>query len=288
MVFIMTQLIPGCPIMIYLGDYYTYEAFLIVQQRWGLDQPLVVQFINFTVNAFQGYLVYSFHFRRPVFFLISERFVYTFRIALGSFILAYIVGITTGTLAAIYRGTKIDSILMAIQISFISSPVFWTALILQIIFGLHLGVLPISGLRSWHGYVLPILTLGLRLSAIVARQTRTNMLDVIRQDYVRTARSKGLSEFFVIMKHAFKNALIPVVTFGALQFGGLVTGSMLVERVFTIHGLGSLIVDAFMMRDRPLLSGTVLYVGAVVVLMNMIADLLYGVVDPRIRVEEQG
>jgi peptide/nickel transport system permease protein len=289
LVFVMTQLVPGDPILVFFGEAsFTQEEYELVRAAWGLDKPIIVQYFDFLINALQGDLGTSFHFRQPVFDLISERFVFSFRIAIFAFIIAYLIGITTGTLAAMHRGSSLDAVLMTVEMAFISAPVFWLALLLQIIFGLQLDILPISGLRDWRGYILPCFTLGLPLSCSVSRYTRTSMLDVIRQDYLRTARSKGLSEFIVMMKHAFKNALIPIITIAAMQFTGLITGTMLVERVFTIPGLGSLSLGAFQTRDRPLLSGTVLYVGVVVVIMNMVADILYGVVDPRIRVKGMG
>lgn len=215
---------------------------------------------------------------------LTRGFFITLQLAVCSFIFAVIIGIVCGMLAAIYRGKAIDSTLMTLSIIGISAPSFWVAIILQIIFGLNLNLLPISGFSSPIYFILPSIALGTRYAASIARITRTSMLDVVSQDYIRTARAKGVKESVVMWKHAFKNALIPIVTLLGTQLGYMLGGSMLIEKVFTIPGIGSILVTSLNNRDLPLLRGAMLYVAVAFVLVNLLVDISYAFIDPRIRV----
>ena len=201
-----------------------------------------------------------------------------------SFVFAAAVGIPCGIFAAAKRGKGIDTVVMVLSIIGVSAPAFWVAIILQIVFGLRLNWFPISGFDSPLSYVLPSIALGARYAGNMARITRTSMLEVLNQDYIRTARAKGVRRSVIILKHALKNALIPIVTLIGTDFGYMLTGSMLIEKVFSIPGIGKLAVDAMSNRDLPLLEGTVMYIAFVFVIVNLIVDISYAFLDPRIRI----
>ena len=215
-------------------------------------------------------------------------FKVTVKLAAMSFIFACVICLTCGMIAAVYRGKWIDSLLMTLSMVGVSAPSFWIAIILQIVIGLKLDLLPISGFDGPLNYILPSIALGTRYAGSIARITRTSMLDVIKQDYIRTARSKGVKEFLVIMKHALKNAMIPIVTLVGTELGYMLTGSMLIEKVFAIPGIGKLAVDGMMNRDLPLLQGTVVYIALVFVIVNLVVDISYAFIDPRIRYGKGG
>jgi peptide/nickel transport system permease protein len=200
-----------------------------------------------------------------------------------SFVFATVIGIPCGIFAAVKRGKGIDTVVMVLSIVGVSAPAFWVAIILQIVFGLKLGWFPISGFTTMKSYVLPSIALGMRYAGSMARITRTSMLEVMGQDYIRTAKAKGVARILVIMKHALKNAMIPIITMVGTDFGYMLTGSMLIEKVFSIPGIGKLAVDAMSNRDLPLLEGTVMYIAFIFVIVNLIVDLSYAFLDPRIR-----
>ena len=286
--FILMNVVPGNPVLMMLGQRADEETVARVEHELGMDQPLHVQYGRFLKGLVQLDLGRSYFRKVPVVDLVARRFLVTAKVALVTFVISMVLGVGIGIIAAINRGRALDRGLMALAILGISAPSFWVALILQIIFGLMLGWLPISGLDSWKSYILPCFALGTRFAATTARFTRTSMLDVIGQDYVRTARAKGLREAVVILQHSFKNALIPVVTLSGMQLGGLLCGSILTESVFTIPGIGKLTVDSMMERDLPLLQGCIIYIAIVVVLCNLLVDLSYALIDPRIRVTAKG
>ena len=210
-------------------------------------------------------------------------FKVTVKLACMSLIFASVIGIPCGIFAAVKRGKGIDTVVMVLSIVGVSAPAFWVAIILQILFGLKLNVLPISGFDTPASYILPSLALGARYAGNIARITRTSMLEVLGQDYIRTAKAKGAMRWAVILKHALKNAMIPIVTLVGTDFGYMLTGSMLIEKVFSIPGIGKLAVDAMSNRDLPLLEGTVMYIAFVFVVVNLIVDVSYAFLDPRIR-----
>ena len=285
-VFLLMNVLPGDPVALMLekrADPATVEQ---VRHSLGLDKPLFQQYWDFLVGIFHGDLGTSYFTKEPVMATLTRSFFITLQLAACSFVFAVIIGVTCGMLAAIYRGKALDSTLMTLSIVGISAPSFWVAIILQIIFGLQLDLLPISGFSSPIYFILPSIALGTRYAASIARITRTSMLDVIGQDYIRTARAKGVKESVVMLKHAFKNVLIPIVTLLGTQLGYMLGGSMLIEKVFTIPGIGNVLVTSLNNRDLPLLRGAMLYVAVAFVLVNLLVDISYAFIDPRIRVTE--
>jgi peptide/nickel transport system permease protein len=281
--FVLMNVVPGDPVVEMLGKRADPAVVEKVREQLGLNDPLHVQFFRFLMNAVRGDLGDSYRFQRPVTRLIMGAFPVTVRVAFSAMLVGLAIGLSVGIVSAVKQYSPLDHGGMILALSFISAPIFWVALVAQYVFGLRLGILPISGFATWRELVLPALVLGSRYAASIARLTRSSLLEVIRQDYVRTARAKGLGERVVIFKHALKNALIPVVTVVGLQIGGLLTGSILTESIFGIPGLGRLAVNAIWNRDFPLLQGTVLFTALVYVLSNLAVDLSYAYLDPRIR-----
>ncbi|MEW6545506.1 MAG: ABC transporter permease [Bacillota bacterium] len=281
--FILMNVVPGDPVLNMLGKRADPVVVEKVRAQLGLNDPLYVQFFRFVANAARGDLGESYRFRQPVTRLILTSFPVTVKVSISAMLVAIAIGLTVGIVSAVKQYSVIDHGSMILALSGISAPIFWVALVAQYVFGLRLGILPISGYATWKEMVLPALVLGSRFAASIARLTRSSLLEVIRQDYVRTARAKGLAERVVIFKHALKNALIPVITVVGLQIGGLLTGSILTETIFGIPGLGRLAVTALNNRDFPLLQGTVLFTAFVYIMSNLAVDLSYAYVDPRIR-----
>lgn len=284
LVFLMVHLIPGDPAVLMAGLESSPEVVERIRADLGLDQPLYIQFWRFLAGAVQGDLGTSLRTGAPVIEEIADRFPHTLRLAIGATLLATLVGMLTGILAAIWHNRIWDNLIMVLTLLAVSTPSYWLALMLMLVFSLWLGLLPSIGVGSAAHLVLPVVTLGAQSAGIIARMTRSAMLDVLRQDYIRTARSKGLGELPVIFKHALRNALIPVITIVGLRFGGLLAGTVLVESVFAIPGIGRMVVDAVLVRDYPMIQGAVLFLATVVILTNMAVDMLYGVADPRVRV----
>ncbi|MDR3254037.1 MAG: ABC transporter permease [Synergistaceae bacterium] len=281
--FILMNVLPGDPVRLMLEKRATPQAVERIRHEMGLDKPKITQYLDFVKNALKLDLGRSYFTREPVMTALSRRFGVTLRLASSAYAIALVLGISIGVLSALQRGRALDSAVRGVAVLGISAPVFWVAIILQMVFGLRLGWFPISGIRSAGSFVLPAAALGLRHMASISRVTRTSMLEVISQDYIRTARAKGLAENAVILKHALKNALIPIITLAGTELGDLLTGSMLTEWVFAIPGIGKLMVDSILMRDLPMLQGTVLYVAVVFVLSNLAVDISYAFIDPRIR-----
>ncbi|MDP2857820.1 MAG: ABC transporter permease [Bacillota bacterium] len=286
--FVLLNIVPGDPVAIMLEKRADQAVVDNVRRQLGLDKPWFVQYWSFVVNALKGDLGRSFFTRVQVLPELLSKFRITLKLAASAYAVAIVVGVSAGIAAAVHHNTTMDSATMVGAMIGICAPLFWTAILLQIFFGLHLGWLPISGHESWRNFVLPAVALGTRFAASIARITRTSMLEVIRQDYIRTALSKGLSRRIVIYKHALRNALIPVVTLTGMQVGGLMGGSMLAETVFAIPGLGRYYVEALYQRDFPVVQGMVLFTAVVFVLANLIVDLSYAFIDPRIRYDSEG
>ncbi len=283
--FFVLNIVPGDPVELMLGEFATQETIEQVRHSMGLDQPVVIQYFNWLGNMLQGDFGTSYFQKVSVSSLIFSSFKITARLALFAYILAVVMGLVIGILAAVFHNKIIDKVLMTIAITGISAPNFWVAIILQITLGLTLKWFPISGTDSWKCYVLPAIALGTRYAASIARITRTSMLEVTKQDYMRTAEAKGLGSWSVVMGHAFRNALIPVITVAGADLGSILTGSMLIEKVFTINGIGKLLVDSISQRDLPLIQGGVMYVATICVIIYLVVDILYAVVDPRIRLK---
>ena len=281
--FMMIRLVPGDPVANMLGVNASKEASAAQRAELGLDKPLLTQYGDFLVKALQGDLGKSITTRRPVIDEIAQRYPATLKLALGATVFAAVVGITFGVLSAVKQNKLTDNVIMVFSLLSVSTPSFFLALVMMLLFSIHLGWLPSMGLRTPLHYVLPIITLGMQSVGLIARTTRSSMLEVLRQDYIRTSRSRGISQAVIVMRHAFKNALIPVVTVVGLRFGGLLAGSMLVEAVFSVPGIGRFMVDGVLKRDYPVVQGTVLVLATTFVLVNLAVDLIYALIDPRIK-----
>ena len=284
--FALMNVIPGDPVSIMMNKRADAATIQKLRHELGTDLPLTTQYFNMVKKALHGDLGKSFFSGRPVSDLLSQKFKVTLKLALCAYIFALTVGILSGIFAALHRGKIGDTAVMIMAILGISSPVFWIALLLQIIFGLTLQWLPISGFSTPAQMILPTVTLGAYTAAYIARITRTSMLEVMKQDYIRTARAKGVFENRVIFKHMLKNALLPIITISGTQLGGLLTGAIMTETVFSIAGLGRLTVESIFRRDFPVIQGTVLFIAVIYVVVNLIVDLSYAFVDPRISLSE--
>lgn len=281
--FILMNVVPGDPVTASFEKRADAETIARIRKEMGLDRPLVVQYLEFVGKASIGNLGSSFRSKLPVADSIAQALPMTARLASTAMGVALAIGIPFGVAAALRKNSWIDYMATVTSLSFISAPVFWVAIIAQLVFGLQLDLFPISGYEGPIYLVLPACVLGTRYAASIARYTRASMLDVLNQDYVRTARAKGLGERIVIWKHALKNALVPLLTVIGLEVGGLLTGSILTESVFGLPGIGRLTIQAIQYRDFPMIEGTVLFTAVVFVLANMLVDISYSLVDPRIR-----
>jgi peptide/nickel transport system permease protein len=283
-VFSMLFLVPGDPVKMMLAEFVTNpDQVARMRAELHLDEPVLKQYARFVGNALQGDLGTSIRSRRPVAVEIRENLGSTAQLALASLAVAVAIGVPLGLLAALARNSWLDVGSMAVALLGVSMPSFWLGLLLIFTFSLHLAWFPATGGGDLRHLVLPAVTLGAIASAIIARLTRSSMLEVLGQDYIRTARAKGLAGWGVVGRHALKNALIPVVTIFGLQFGNLLAGAVIVETVFSRPGLGRLIVGGILAKDFPLVQGTVLFVATVYVLINVAVDVAYAIVDPRIR-----
>ena len=282
-VFLIIRMLPGDPARALAGVQATPEFIEQTRERYGLDQPLHVQYARFMSGLFRGDLGTSTFSRRPVVTEIAERLPRTLVLAVTALAIATVVGVVAGIVSATKRNSIFDNASMFIALVGVAAPVFWMALMLQLLFSVQLGWLPATGMGSPAHLVLPAFTLGTSSAALMARITRSSMLDVLKQDFVTTARAKGLREQIVVNKHALKNAMIPVVTVLGLQFGILLGGAVLTETVFAWPGVGRLLVDAILRRDYPVVQGTVMLLSLLFVLINLAVDVIYAVLDPRIR-----
>ncbi|MGH8311024.1 MAG: ABC transporter permease [Steroidobacteraceae bacterium] len=284
-VFSMLFLVPGDPVKMMLAEFVTTPAQIEeMRAQLHLDEPLLKQYARFVGNTLSGDLGTSIRSRRPVATEIRENIGSTGQLALASMAVAIALGVPLGLIAALGRNSWLDVGAMGLALLGVAMPSFWLGLLLIFAFSLHLGWFPATGGGSLLHLVLPSVTLGTIAAAIIARLTRSSMLEVLGQDYVRTARAKGLAWWGVIVRHALKNALIPIVTIFGLQFGNLLAGAVIVETVFSRPGLGRLIVGGILAKDFPLVQGAVLFVAATYVLINVLVDVAYAFVDPRIRV----
>lgn len=284
-VFLIVHFIPGDPVEIMLGEQAQAVDKETLRRQMGLDKPLHVQYVDFLARLARGDLGRSLHTKRPVLESIARRLPATLELALAAMVVALVLAIPLGLLSAYKKDTVVDQGSMLFALLGISMPNFWLGPLLIIVFSLKLGWLPVSGRGSLAHVVLPAITLGTAMAAILTRMTRASMLDVIQSDYITTARAKGVRESRVVLKHAFRNALIPVVTIVGLQIGGLLAGSIITETIFAWPGIGRLAIQAINARDYPLVQGCVLVIALGYVLVNFLTDLLYGLIDPRIRYE---
>ncbi|PFB62584.1 nickel ABC transporter permease [Bacillus cereus] len=281
-VFLIMQMVPGDPALLIAGEGASKETVEQIRHQLGLDKPFIMQYFSYFGNILQGDFGVSIRSNRPVLDEVLIRLPITIELALCSIVITVVIGMIAGIISATKQYSWTDVSIMIIALLGVSLPSFWFGLMLIFYFSVQIQIFPVSGWGTWMHMVLPALTLGASGAAIVARMTRSSMLDVIRQDYIRTARAKGVKERVVIYKHALRNALIPVITVVGLQFGALLGGTVLVESVFAINGLGRLIVDAIRMRDLPMLQGGVLIASVIFVLVNLIVDILYRHFNKRI------
>lgn len=290
-VFTLQKLLPGDPALIMAGEDRDPASIEFIREKYHLNEPIPVQYLYWMEGVLQGDLGVSLRTNQPVLKLIADKLPVTIQLAVMALIIAFSIGVPMGILSAVKKGTLLDYAANVVALSGLSIPNFWLGIMLILLVSVNLGWLPASGyesffvdpLRSLETMIMPAFVLGTALAATLMRHTRSAMLGVMKADYVRTARAKGLRGHTVILKHAFRNALLPVVTLSALLFGELLGGAVLTEQIFTIPGFGKLIVDAVFTRDYAVVQGVVLCAAAAVILINLVADVLYFVVNPRMR-----
>jgi peptide/nickel transport system permease protein len=285
LVFGMILLIPGDPVRYMLGEFASPDAVEQLRRALGLDAPLHVQYLQFLRRVATGDLGRSLITNVPLSHEIGRRFPVTLQLALMSVAIGAIIGLSAGAMAAVRHNRLADFLVMVGALIGISAPSFWIAFLLMWTFAVRLPWFPVSGYQGPVSLVLPAVTLGLLTGGGIARLTRSSLLEVLRQDYIRSARAKGVAEPQVLSRHALRNALIPVVTLMGLQFGGLLSGAVVTETVFALPGIGQYAVQAITRRDFPVIQGVILIFALVFVLVNLLVDLLYALIDPRIRYE---
>lgn len=284
LVFSMLELVPGDPVRLMLSEFQsTPEQIARLRSQLHLDEPLPVQFGRFVLGAVHGDLGTSIRTRKPVLTEIQDNFPSTLQLAVTGLLVAAVMGVSLGIIAGANQRSWLELGSMLVALIGVSMPSFWLGLLLIFVVSLRMQLLPATGGGDLQHLILPAVTLGLGAAAILARLTRSSMLEVLRQEYVTTARAKGLADWAVIVRHALKNALIPVVTIFGLQFGQLLAGTFVVETVFGRPGLGRLVIDGILNKDLPMVQGVVLVVAVSYVLVNLVVDLIYAVLDPRIR-----
>ena len=283
--FVTLRIVPGNPVAAMMGEHADAAAVERITAELGLDRPIHEQFFLYITGALVGDFGTSYTLGKPVSRLIAEAFPHTLALAAAAAVFAWLLGIPCGVISAVRGNGFISRMFMGFSLLGVSVPVFVVAMLLQYVFGYRLRLLPISGTDSWISYLLPAAALGWNSAGSIARLVRSALLDTLEEDYIDTARAKGLSHSAVIVRHALRNTMLPTVTMMALQFSSLLSGAVITETVFSINGIGRMAVQAISGRDLTLLQGTVLFSTAVVILGNLAADCLYTVLDPRIRKE---
>lgn len=285
LVFFLLHLIPGDPVELMLGD----SAFAtdkdVLREQLGLNSPLHEQYFHYLKNLLQGDLGVSIYSREPVSHMILERFPATVELMLGSMVIALGLAIPLGLISAVKRGTWIDQTAMLFSLLGVSLPNFWLGPMLILVFSIQLDWLPVNERGTFWHLILPAITLGTALASILSRITRSSVIEALGADYIRTAWAKGISEFQVVYRHAFRNALIPVITVIGLQVGVLLSGAIITEFIFDWPGLGLLLIEAIQTRDYPLVQGCVIFIAGGYVLVNLLTDISYAFVDPRVRLQ---
>ncbi len=285
LVFSLIHLVPGDPAQAMLGDGASPQDVVELRTSLGLDRPLLEQYTTFLRHALTGDLGRSFRTGQPVTAMILERLPATAELAVAAMIVALLIAIPLGVVAAVWRGTAVDYSAMTFALAGVSIPNFWLGPLLAIIFAVELAWLPVSGRGTLAHLILPAVSLGLALAAILARMTRASLLDELRELYVRAARARGVSPVVAIMLHALRNSMVPLLTIVALQFGAVLTGAVITETIFAWPGIGRLLIQSIGFRDYPMVQGCILLIAVTYVTVNLITDLMYGVLDPRIRLE---
>lgn len=284
-VFTIMSFTPGDPVQTMLGDNYTQEAYDEITEELGLNDPFLVRYVNYVVDLVQGDMGVSYSTKRAVSDEIFARFPATVRLAGAAIFLAVVFGIPLGVISATKQYSFFDSGSMFVALVGVSMPNFWLGIMLILLFAANLGLLPASGDKGFLALILPAVTLSANSLATITRMTRSSMLETIRMDYIRTARAKGLRESRVIIHHALRNAMIPVITSVGLQFGFALSGAVLVETVFSWPGIGRLLVDTIKLKDTPVVLGVVVVMAASFTVINLVIDILYACFDPRIRTQ---
>jgi peptide/nickel transport system permease protein len=290
-VFALQKLLPGDPILVMAGEERDPEVIALLREKYRMNEPIPMQYLYWAFDVLRGDLGISLRTNEPVLSLIASKLPVTIQLALMSMLFAFLIGIPAGILSAVRKGTWVDWLANLVALSGLSIPNFWLGIMLILLVSVNLGWLPASGyespfvdpVKSLQTMIMPAFVLGTALAATLMRHTRSAMLGVLQADYVRTARAKGLRGRVVILKHAFRNAVLPVVTLSALLFGELLAGAVLTEQIFTIPGFGKLIVDAVFNRDYAVVQGVVLCTAVGFILMNLVADVLYVILNPRLR-----
>jgi peptide/nickel transport system permease protein len=285
LVFAIVRLIPGDPARLLAGDFATEQIVDELRHKWRLDDPWPVQYAAYVGGIVRGDLGRSITTSTPILPELTERFLRTLELAVAGILVAMVIGGAAGIVSAVRRSSLTDYAATALALTGISTPIFWSGLLLILLFSVRLEWLPAGGSGTLRHLVLPALSLGLFGAGVLARQTRSGMLEVLGQDFVRTARAKGLPERIVVVKHALKNAMIPVVTVLGDQFGRLLGGAILTETVFAWPGMGRYLIESISQRDYPAVQGAILVFAAAVVVINLVVDLSYGLLDPRVRSE---
>ena len=285
LVFSLIHFVPGDPAQAMLGDGASAQDIAELRASLGLDKPLLEQYVNFIRHAIAGDLGRSFRTGQPVTTMIVERVPATAELAVAAMIVALVIAIPLGVLAAVWRGTALDYSAMTFALAGVSIPNFWLGPLLAIVFAVELGWLPVSGRGTLGHLVLPAISLGLALAAILARMTRASLLDELNELYVRAARARGVSRATAVTAHALRNSLVPLLTIVALQFGAVLTGAVITETIFAWPGIGRLLIQSIGFRDYPMVQGCILLIAVTYVTVNLVTDLLYGALDPRIRFE---
>ena len=288
-VFSVMHLLPGDPTLLMLAGA---EGGSIPQERldelriiMGLNKPLYEQYYNFISNAISGDLGTSIRLRTPVTEILLQKFPYTIKLSLLGLMIAIFLGVVIGLVAALFKDTWLDHFSMTFSLIGVSMPIYWLGLLLILFFSINLNIFPSSGATGWKSIVLPALTLGFVSAGLISRLLRSSLLEVLNEDYIRTARGKGLTDKIILIKHALKNAMIPVITILGLQFGNMLAGAVVTETVFSRPGLGRLVVNGILWKDYPLVQGTVLFIACIYVLVNLFVDISYYWFDPRIKLK---
>jgi ABC-type dipeptide/oligopeptide/nickel transport system permease component len=285
LVFSLIHLVPGDPAQAMLGEGAAPQDIAELRKNLGLDRPLLEQYVTFLRHAVTGDLGRSFRTGQPVTAMIVERIPATAELAVAAMIVAILIAIPLGAVAAVWRGTAVDYGAMTFALAGVSIPNFWLGPLLAIVFAVELGWLPVSGRGTLAHLVLPAVSLGLALAAILARMTRASLLDELRELYVRAARARGVSRAVAVAAHALRNSMVPLLTIVALQFGAVLTGAVITETIFAWPGIGRLLIQSIGFRDYPMVQGCILLIAVTYVTVNLLTDLMYGVLDPRIRLE---
>jgi peptide/nickel transport system permease protein len=281
--FVLVHSIPGDPVEVMLGETAASADRQVLRQNLGLDEPLPIQFFQYVAKVAQGDLGVSIHSKKPIVDLLAERLPATMKLAALALIIAISIGVPLGIVAALKVDLWADNLATVLSLTVSAMPHFWLGPLLMMVFALWLGLLPVSGMDANTSIILPALTLGFGLAAILTRMTRASMLEVLHEDFIRTARAKGLREKTVILKHALRAALLPIVTVLGLQLGSLLAGTVITETVFAWDGIGRLLVESIEKRDYPVTQACVLVIALTYVFVNLLTDIIYTRIDPRVR-----